>query len=66
MKVSIIGLGKLGSSILASFASRGFKVIGYDVNKRISELISKRIAPFKEPHLQEFLEKYADNIKIVS
>ena len=32
-KVSVVGLGKLGSSLSACFASKGYKVLGYDVNE---------------------------------
>ena len=34
-KISVIGLGKLGSSLSACFASKGYDVIGYDVNPKI-------------------------------
>ena len=33
-KVSVIGLGKLGASMAAAFASRGFEVVGVDVNQK--------------------------------
>ena len=32
-KVSVVGLGKLGSSLSACFASRGYEVLGYDINE---------------------------------
>ncbi len=34
-KISVIGLGKLGASMVAAIASRGFEVIGVDVNQKI-------------------------------
>ena len=34
-RYSIIGLGKLGASMAAAIASRGFDVIGVDVNHRV-------------------------------
>ena len=37
-KVSVIGLGKLGSCIAATVASKGFNVIGVDV---IEEMVNK-------------------------
>ena len=32
-RVSVIGLGKLGASMAAAFASRGLEVVGVDVNR---------------------------------
>ena len=33
--VSVIGLGKLGASMLAGMASRGFDVIGVDISREL-------------------------------
>ncbi len=55
IKISIIGLGKLGSPMLAIFAEKGFEVIGVDINSSIVNLINSGIAPFNEPQLQELL-----------
>lgn len=64
--ISIIGLGKLGLSYLAAFASRGFKVIGVDVNPSVIELVSKGKAPIYEPGLEDMLQKYKKNIQVTS
>ena len=37
-KISVVGLGKLGSCLAASLAYRGFDVIGFDINN-ISEAL---------------------------
>lgn len=50
-RISIIGLGKLGSSMAAAFASRGFCVIGVDVNQRSIELVNEGRAPVQETDL---------------
>ncbi len=34
-RVSVVGLGKLGAPLAAVLASRGFTVIGLDVNKTL-------------------------------
>ena len=34
-RVSVVGLGKLGAPLAAVLASRGFSVIGLDVNKTL-------------------------------
>jgi hypothetical protein len=40
VRCSIIGLGKLGASMAAAIASRGFEVIGVDVSQRAVELLN--------------------------
>ena len=42
--LSIIGLGKLGSSMVGAFASRGFNVIGVDINKNYLDLCKERFS----------------------
>jgi len=61
-KISVIGLGKLGSPIVASIASRGFQVIGVDVNNFFVESLNKALAPVVEPNLQDMINKYSENI----
>ena len=39
-RISIIGLGKLGAPMLAVFSSRGYKVIGVDVNQSVVDTTS--------------------------
>jgi UDPglucose 6-dehydrogenase len=56
-RISVLGLGKLGACIAAALASRGFQVIGYDVDKRKTEAVRNGQAPIEEPHLQETIEK---------
>jgi UDPglucose 6-dehydrogenase len=55
--IAVFGLGKLGACIAATLASRGFQVIGYDVDKRKTEAVKKGLAPVEEPRLQETIEK---------
>lgn len=57
-KVSVIGLGKLGSSLAAVYASKGHKVIGLDLNQDFVDKINAGIAPVQEPGLQALLDKY--------
>lgn len=53
LRVSVIGLGKLGSPIAAAFASRGIPTIGVDVNPALVEAINAGQAPVLEPGLDE-------------
>lgn len=64
--ISVIGLGKLGSPIVASIASRGFNVIGVDLNKDFVNALNSGKAPVQEPGLQEKITKYKKNIKATS
>lgn len=49
--ISIIGLGYIGLPTAAAFASRGVKVIGVDVNKRIVNSINHGQVHIAEPEL---------------
>jgi UDPglucose 6-dehydrogenase len=54
-KLSVIGLGKLGIPLAACFASKGFQVVGVDVDPLKVEAINEGRAPVCEPGLQEML-----------
>ena len=47
-KVALIGLGYVGMPIAVAFASKGVKVIGFDLNKRKIELYKNGIDPTLE------------------
>jgi UDPglucose 6-dehydrogenase len=53
--LAIIGLGKLGSPMVACFASKGFDVIGVDVDESKVAAIAEGRAPVFEPGLAELL-----------
>ena len=54
--ISIIGLGKLGAPMLAVFSSKGYKVIGVDINQSVVDTISLGRAPVNEPQLDQLLK----------
>jgi UDPglucose 6-dehydrogenase len=56
-RVSIIGLGKLGSPMAAVMAAKGFEVVGLDLNDKLVGAINKGLAPVEEPQLQEYVDK---------
>lgn len=62
-RIAVFGLGKLGACIAAALASRGFEVIGYDVDKRKTEAVRKGLAPIEEPHLQETIKEAGSRLK---
>jgi UDPglucose 6-dehydrogenase len=55
-KYSIVGLGKLGASMAAAIASRGFETVGVDINHRAVELLAAGRAPVQETGLEEMIE----------
>ena len=62
-KISVVGLGKLGSCLAASLAYRGFDVIGFDINNNFVNSINNGITPVDEPRLQELINKSKKRLK---
>jgi UDPglucose 6-dehydrogenase len=62
MKISIVGLGKLGSPIVAVLASKGYDIVGIDTNPVFVDKMNNHIAPVEEPFLQELLTKHKAHI----
>lgn len=63
MKLSVVGLGKLGSPLAAILASKGHQVTGIDFNQELTKKINEGIAPFHEPQLQELLDEHGSNLQ---
>ena len=64
--ISIIGLGKLGSCMLVSFASQGFQVIGVEKDEKRLKLLRNGKSFHFESNLEEYLEKFKNNITITA
>jgi UDPglucose 6-dehydrogenase len=62
MQVSVVGLGKLGACMAACIASKGFSVIGVDVNPVTLRRIQSGEAPVVEPGLAELMAKTKDHL----
>jgi UDPglucose 6-dehydrogenase len=56
MKIAIIGLGFVGLSLTSVLASKGFNVVGIDVDEEKCRKISNGISPFFEPDLEKILK----------
>jgi UDPglucose 6-dehydrogenase len=54
-RVNVVGLGKLGAPLAAVLASRGFTVIGLDVNKVLVDALNAGRMPIVEPQLNELI-----------
>ena len=55
MKISVIGLGKLGTPLAAVLASKGHSVVGVDVNPDFVRLLASGKAPVEEPGIQKLV-----------
>jgi UDPglucose 6-dehydrogenase len=62
MRISVVGLGKLGSPIVAVLASKGYDVVGVDTKPAFVDKINNHIAPVEEPQLQELLTEHKARI----
>jgi len=60
--LSIIGLGKLGSSMVGAYASKGYRVIGLDLDPDFVKAINEGRAPVIEPNLAEYLSQNKERI----
>jgi len=58
--ISVFGIGKLGFPIVACFASKGYRVIGYDLNPETIKAVNERQPLIYEPGLAELLEQPGD------
>lgn len=56
-RYSVVGLGKLGASMAAAIASRGFDVVGVDVNRRAVTLLNEGKPPVQETDLAQMIQE---------
>jgi len=66
MKVSVIGLGKLGAPMAAVFAAKGHAVIGLDVHAPFLAALRAGRAPVEEPKLQEMIDAGRSRLAVTS
>lgn len=57
MKIGIIGLGFVGLSFASVLASKGFDVVGIEINKEKIKIIKSGKSPFYEPNMEKTLQK---------
>ena len=56
MKITVVGLGKIGLPLAVQFARSGHEVVGADVSARVVEQVNAGVEPFPgEAHLGEYL-----------
>lgn len=54
-RVSVVGLGKLGSCVAACYAAKGVEALGIDLDKTKVDAINEGRAPVTEPGLDEVI-----------
>ena len=62
-RISIVGLGRLGTPIGVCFATRGFDVIGYDPVPEKVEAVAARRPPGYEPELGTYYAQVGDRLR---
>ena len=55
-KVSIVGVGKLGLCLGLNLESKGYNVVGIDVNESYVDLLNTKSLKTSEPHVEELLQ----------
>jgi UDPglucose 6-dehydrogenase len=63
MQISVVGLGKLGAPLSAVFASKGFRVIGVDLNSGFVDALNTGRAPVDEPRLQDLIDANRERLR---
>jgi nucleotide sugar dehydrogenase len=46
MRICVVALGKIGLPLAVQFASKGHRVVGADVSKRVVDLVNEGVEPF--------------------
>jgi UDPglucose 6-dehydrogenase len=62
MKISVVGLGKLGAPLSAVMARKGFTVVGVDLNQDSVDALNAGRAPVDEPRLQELIDQSRERL----
>jgi GDP-mannose 6-dehydrogenase len=66
MRISIFGLGYVGSVSAACLARDGHNVVGVDPDRRKVELINQGASPILEPGLRELLSKHIGTGRLIA
>jgi len=62
-KLSVFGLGKLGACMAATFAQRGYEVLGVDINAEAVRKINAGQPPVDEPLLPETMSEAGKRLR---
>lgn len=62
MKISVLGLGKLGLPLAATIASKGYFLYGVDINKKVVDDLKSGWTNLAEPNLLDLIKKFKGSI----
>ncbi len=65
-KINVIGLGKLGACTAVCMASKGFKIMGYDISKETIFSLKKNKAHIVEKDFQNYLNRSKNNLSFTN
>jgi UDPglucose 6-dehydrogenase len=65
MSISVIGLGKLGTPLLAVLAAAGYDVVGVDTDLDRVNAINAAHAPIQEPGVQALLDQHRGRYRAI-
>jgi UDP-glucose 6-dehydrogenase len=60
--VTVFGLGKLGAVVAGVHASRGFRVVGVDVNQATVDNCNRGVSPVEEPGIHMLYTEHRDRL----
>jgi len=63
LRISVVGLGKLGACMAAATAERGHQVIGIDLHAPFVDAINRGEAPVQEPGLAEMIANNRERLR---
>ena len=66
MRLSVVGLGKLGAPLAAVLASAGHEVIGVDVNAEVIRALRNGRAPVEETQLQQVIDANRERLTVTT
>ena len=67
VKISVIGLGRIGLPTAVAIARAGLSTVGVDINQEIVEFVNRgKLRINDEPGLEEALQKVLENKKITA
>ena len=67
MKITVVGLGKIGLPLAVQYARSGHEVLGADMSQPVVELVNAGIEPFPgEAHLSEYLPETVASGRLIA
>jgi len=61
--ICVIGIGKLGLSMAAAVASRGYQVIGVDIRQEVVDAVNRGESPVVETGLRKLIRDHKEKIR---